>query len=177
MAKSKRSAAQKRQKTANLKQTSDGMQEVVVVAESSSVTQARNDKRVAKRNGWQKLFLETFKNNGNIRAACQYADVSRDVVFRARESDDQFAALYEAAENEAVDLLAAEAWTRAKAGSDRLLEFLLKSHRKEVYADAPRNTNVAVKIDIDGQKPSEAILGKINMMSGRLPAESTDSDG
>jgi hypothetical protein len=38
-----------------------------------------------------------------------------------------------------------------------------------VYAERPGATNVAVKIDIDGQKPTDALLGKLSMMSGRLP--------
>jgi hypothetical protein len=106
-----------------------------------------------------------------------YADVSRDKVAAALTNDPEFEAEYDIAENEAVDLLVAEAWNRARNGSDRLLEFLLKSHRKTVYADRPQDVAVAVKIDIDGQKPTDAILGKISMMSGRLPTGSTESDG
>ena len=81
------------------------------------------------------MFLETFRNSGNLRAACEYASVARQTVDAAIKRDKEFAALYEQAENDAVDLLTAEAWNRAQNGSDRLLEFLLKSLRKEVYAD------------------------------------------
>jgi hypothetical protein len=169
MAKTKRTHTQRKQKEANNKQTSQGMENVEISADSRREAQARNDKRVASRDGWQTLFLETFRNSGNVRAACMYADVDRGVVRRALENDDKFIVEYDKAENEAVDLLVAEAWNRARNGSDRLLEFLLKSHRKEVYAERPGATNVAVKIDIDGQKPTDALLGKLSMMSGRLP--------
>jgi hypothetical protein len=150
------------------------LEKVVIGAESRTAAQARNEKRVASRDGWKTMFLETFSNSGNIRAACMYADVERHIVATALTNDKEFEAAYDIAENEAVDLLVAEAWNRARNGSDRLLEFLLKSHRKSVYADRPFETNVAVKIDIDGEKPTDAILGKISMMSTRLPAESTE---
>ncbi len=180
MTKQKRTYKQRKQKANNNTQSSEGMQEVEIEAVSSSESRARNEKRVAKRNGWQKLFLETFRNNGNVRAACEYADVERWVVERALQTDDEFAQKYDEAENAAVDLLVSEAWNRAKNGSDRLLEFLLKAHRRDVYGDRPMQTNVAVKIDIDGQKPTEALIGKIQSMAGKLatpvmPAL-TDSD-
>jgi hypothetical protein len=174
-AKNPKKIAQKRRNNA---QKTTLLERVVVEAESSTATQARNEKRVASRDGWKLMFLETFKNSGNIRAACMYADVERHIVATALTNDKDFERAYDIAENEAVDLLVAEAWNRARNGSDRLLEFLLKSHRKSVYAERPTEVAVAVKVDIDGQKPTDAILGKIKMMSGRLLADdSTDSDG
>ena len=99
-----------------------------------------------------------------------YADVARQTVEALYKKDDEFAAAYDEAEEEATDLLVAEAWNRARNGSDRLLEFLLKGHRPDRYADKAAETKVQVNVDIDGQKPTDAILGRIEQMSERLPS-------
>ena len=157
------------------------MEEVVIDAEPLNASLARDAERVARRDGWQTMFLETFRNSGNVRAACMYADVTRSKVDNAYKNDEAFSVEYDIAQNEAVDLLVAEAWNRARNGSDRLLEFLLKSHRKEVYAEKVAELAVGVKIDIGGQKPTDALLAKISQMGDRLPAavlpELTDSEG
>jgi len=170
MSKRTKTKAQKRQAKTNSEQSSQNMPEVEIVAESSSSTQARARDRVARRDGWRDMFLDTFRNSGNVRAACMYADVARQTVEALYKKDAEFAAAYDEAEEEAVDLLVAEAWNRARNGSDRLLEFMLKGHRPSRYADRPVETKVQVNVDIDGQKPTDAILGRIEQMSERLPS-------
>jgi len=170
MSKRTRTKAQKRQAKSNSEQSSPNMPEVEIVAESSSSASARAQERVARRDGWREMFLDTFRNSGNVRAACMYADVARQTVEAAYKRDDEFAAAYDEAEEEATDLLVAEAWNRARNGSDRLLEFLLKGHRPSKYGDRVAETKVQVNVDIDGQKPTDAILGRIEQMSERLPS-------
>lgn len=81
-------------------------------------------------------FLEKFRDSGNIRLSCRAADVSRKTVYRWRNKWATFAAEWDEAKEDACDILEGEAWKRAiKNQSDRLLMFLLKAHRREVYGD------------------------------------------
>lgn len=97
----------------------------------------------------QAAFLATLKWTGNVRASHEAAGVSRASVYEWREQDETFKALWKAALDEAIDLLEEEAWRRGYHGvdkpivykgkvmstykeySDRMLEILLKAHRKK----------------------------------------------
>lgn len=85
---------------------------------------------------WQPAFLTALRNSGNIRAACQAAGITRAMAYHARKTKPVFAAEWDEAMNDAIDLLEAAAWQRARTQqSDTLTIFLLKSHRREVYGD------------------------------------------
>ena len=80
------------------------------------------------------LFLERYRNSGNIRASCQAAGVPRSTIYYWQRKFSTFAAEMDDAKDDAVDALDLEAWKRATQGeSDRLLMFLLQAHRPEVY--------------------------------------------
>jgi len=81
------------------------------------------------------MFLAHFRESGNVRAAAQAAGVSRQMAYLRREADPDFAQAWDAAEEEATDVLVAEARRRALDASDTLLIFLLKSHRPAVYRE------------------------------------------
>jgi len=79
-------------------------------------------------------FLARYRNSGNIRASCKAADVSRSTIYYWRDKYVTFARQMKDAKEDAVDALDLEAWRRATDGaSDRLLMFLLKAHKPEVY--------------------------------------------
>jgi len=100
---------------------------------------------------WRFLFLQTLRETGNISAAELRADKSRASVYRARERDEEFAAAWDDALEEAADWLELEALRRAIDGieegryfrgemigtitkySDSLLMFLLKARRPQLY--------------------------------------------
>ena len=103
-------------------------------------------------------FLAVLALTGNMTLSAREAGVSRAEMLALQASDPLFAAAMADAAEQAVDLLEAEARRRAVEGieepvirggdflrledgsiaairrySDRLLEFLLKAHRPEIY--------------------------------------------
>ena len=108
---------------------------------------------------WQKAFLAALQESGNVRVACEHAQVGHTTVYQRRADDVAFAAAWESALEEAADLLEAEARRRAHDGweepvfgsqgagqgsgqigtvrkySDTLLIFLLKGARPEKYRE------------------------------------------
>ena len=84
-------------------------------------------------------FLERLRGSGNVRLSCRAAGVPRRTVYRWRDRWVTFADEWDEAKEDACDMLEAEAWKRATEGqSDRLLMFLLKAHRRDVYGDVMR---------------------------------------
>lgn len=87
---------------------------------------------------WHPAFLAALRNSGNVRAACQAAGCSREIAYRHRRLEEDFAAQWDEALEEATDVLEGEARRRALSDSDTLLIFLLKSHRPDVYRETSR---------------------------------------
>lgn len=97
-------------------------------------------------------FLAELRKRGNVRASCDVAGLDRTTAYTWRQENETFKTLWLVAIEEAVDLLEAEAWRRGHDGidrpithkgkitdhykeySDRMLEILLKGHRKK-YRD------------------------------------------
>lgn len=69
-----------------------------------------------RRDKWKPIFLATLAGAGNVSAAIKAAQVTRDTAYGHRKSDAKFAAGWDAALDEAMDSLEAEAWRRAKDG-------------------------------------------------------------
>ena len=84
---------------------------------------------------WMAAFLEVLSQTGNVSFACRSAQISRQTAYDAREKDAEFAAQWENALEEAVELLELEARRRALDVSDTLMIFLLKAHRPERYRE------------------------------------------
>jgi len=79
-------------------------------------------------------FLEKLRNTGNVRLSCEAAGIPRRTAYYWRNKWATFEDAWNEALDDACDRLQAEAWRRAiEEGSDRLLMFLLKAHRSEVY--------------------------------------------
>ena len=74
---------------------------------------------------WRPPFLAAFRNSA-VRGACQAAGVDRSTVYKARKREPEFAAAWDEAEQEALDLLEAKAVQLAMGGDTQLLMFLLK---------------------------------------------------
>jgi hypothetical protein len=64
--------------------------------------------------------------------------VPRSTAYRHRETDRGFRSAWVGALEDAWDELEVEARRRAKAGSDGLLQFLLRAHRPGTYGDKRR---------------------------------------
>ena len=120
---------------------------------------------------------------GNVSLAAQYAGRSRNQAYYVRRRSEDFAAQWDEALEEGSDLLEAEARRRAVTGvdkpvyykgevvgsitqySDRLLMFLLRAHRPQMFRDGgkvkqPGATDVDVDEDIE-----KAILEKLDRMA------------
>lgn len=93
-------------------------------------------KRIAR---WKKRFLESLRLTPCVKAACAAAGVSRATAYVARESDSDFAEAWQSALDASVDELEARAFQLALEGDSRLVEFMLKSHRPNVYKDTTRH--------------------------------------
>ena len=112
------------------------------------------------------IFLETFRTTCNVSEAARSAGVGRRTVYDWRDADEEFAAAWLDAENEAVDALEAEARRRAMTDSDKLMEILLKAHRPEKYV---QDAKVKATLDVTGGIEVRHTADEMrNMLSDRL---------
>lgn len=105
---------------------------------------------------WKEPFLVALRNCGNVRASAQAAKVSRATVYEAREAEPLFAALWDEAREEAVELLEAVCRRRAIKGSDILMMFLLKAARPDVYREQR-------DINVKGQLNQEIVVDLVSI--------------
>jgi len=84
----------------------------------------------------QDRFLAAVSRSANITEAARAAGVARGDHYRWLR-DPEYRRRFLDAREAALDDLELEAWNRAKAGSDRLLMFLLTAYRTRFRADAP----------------------------------------
>ena len=87
---------------------------------------------------WAPRFLEIFRQTGNVRLSADGAGIDRDTAYRRRQRDRRFAEAWAQTEQDAIDVLEAEARRRALTTSDTLLIFLLKAHRPDRYREPSR---------------------------------------
>lgn len=73
-----------------------------------------------KRPRWVKAFLASLALLGNVRLACETAEIDRRTAYYLREADPTFAAEWETALEDSADLLEQEARRRAEQGVQRL---------------------------------------------------------
>jgi hypothetical protein len=128
----------------------------------------------------KKVFIETYRQVGNITVAAETAGVSRPTYYVWMEHDESFALAVREAEIEAVERLEEEARRRAVEGvrreegvfykgiqiatkvvteySDTLLIFLLKGAKPEKYKD---RQELSGKVSIEVQKEMEAALDRL----------------
>lgn len=119
--------------------------------DSTDYTDSTNKKPYALK--WAERFLDRIRQTGNLRLACEVVGIDRGTFYKAYHRLASFKANYDAAMEDATDMLEAEAWKRATVGrahpiyyngevvgteyvpSDVLLIFLLKHNKPEKYAD------------------------------------------
>lgn len=107
------------------------------MSDGKSTTSTRHDAFGPRK---RQLFLDKLRNTCNVRASCQAANIDRKTAYNHKESDPEFAAQWEQAEQEAVDLLEAKAWNNAmQKDSETSLWNLLKAHRPQKYKDKTDN--------------------------------------
>lgn len=105
------------------------------------------------------VFLDAYRQTGNVTAACEHAGVGRRTTYDWLASDADYAEQFDDAHDEAADRLEGEARRRATRGveepvyyqgaevgtirrySDTLLIFLIKGARPEKYRDRHQVTH------------------------------------
>jgi hypothetical protein len=73
-----------------------------------------------KRPRWSKAFLVALAQLGNVRFACEAAQIDRRTAYYLRDADPIFAEEWSTALEESADLLEQEARRRAEQGVQRL---------------------------------------------------------
>jgi hypothetical protein len=115
--------------------------------------------------GWQDKFINALAECPSVKAAATRAGVSRQLAYRERQLDPEFAERWVDAIGSAIDLLEQAAYERAITVSDTLAIFLLKSHRPEIYRETTRN-----EVDItvsDATTPAALIAARIDELAAR----------
>lgn len=128
------------------------------------------DRRKKGGKGWEPTFFAALRQTGNIREACEAADITRANVYMRRKNDERFAASWTDAVEESADVLEREAWRRAVEGteeeifkdgqlvgvtrrySDTLLIFLLKGMRPAKFRDhwvVQHEGTISVETELD----------------------------
>jgi hypothetical protein len=115
---------------------------------NGKVTRTRTRTRV-----WQAAFLRALRIAPSVKHACKAAKVERRTAYKARENDDEFAALWDDAIAASVDELEMVAFKKAAEGDSNLITFLLRCHKPQVYRDR-QEVAVAAGVIILPQKES-----------------------
>ena len=119
-------------------------------------------------------FLAAFRETGNVRLACEAAEVGRSSHYRWLDEDPEYREGFGLAKEDAADILEAEAKRRAVEGveeptgwykgvpggyvrrySDVLLIFLLKGLRPEVYRERMEVSGALARIDFNAMTDSQ----------------------
>jgi hypothetical protein len=98
--------------------------------------QKSNIERHGKRpEDWKENFLAGVRIAATIEAGCAKAGVSRSFINNERKRDPAFEREFQYAIDAAIDHAQESAFDRGKLHSDKLLMFILRSHRPEIYRE------------------------------------------
>ena len=107
---------------------------------------------------WGPRFIESFRATGNVRLSAGSAGIERDTAYKRKGRDPLFAAAWVQAEQDAIDVLEAEARRRALSVSDTLLMFLLRAHRPALYRER-------VELRLDIRREAERLASELDGVS------------
>jgi hypothetical protein len=107
----------------------------VVGASSGDIISTMNISQPEYPSNRARKFLETYAKTGSMTGAAKAAKISLASHSRRLETDPAYRKAFEGAQEQVVDLLEAEAFRRALAGSDELLIFLLRAWEPDRYRE------------------------------------------
>ena len=84
---------------------------------------------------WRSAFLKALAKTPNVSLAAKAAGVSARTAYNHRDDDPVFAEQWLDALNRSVDVVEATAFRLASEGEPRLIEFILKAHRPQLYRE------------------------------------------
>lgn len=123
------------------------------------IEQLESYKQWSKVNGLKRTFIAHYSECGSLIIACNLTNIHPASVKMWLANDEDFRDDYDVATDMAIAILEHEARRRALAGSDRLLEFLLKSLKPEVYRERYEvKQEIAGDYIIDISNPSQTLI-------------------
>jgi hypothetical protein len=87
------------------------------------------------RRDWRARFLAGFTKSGSVRGGCIHAGIHHSTAYRERQRSETFALAWADIEQQVTDQLEETALTLALAGEVRLIEFMLRARKPEVYRE------------------------------------------
>jgi hypothetical protein len=105
------------------------------MADATNATLSPRPRARKPRRDWTRQFLEGFKRTGTVTGGCAHARIHRATAYRQRQKDERFALAWADLEEEVTDRLEATALVLALKGDQRLIEFLLKARKPDVYRE------------------------------------------
>ena len=109
-------------------------------------------------------FVELFRQNGNVSQTCREIGIQPSRFRYWLSSDESFREFFEEARDQFSDELEGVATVRALAGSDKMLEILLKANRPNKYRES-------VKVQVDQRA---TLRLDFSGMGGDAPSEDTE---
>jgi len=88
---------------------------------------------------WRAVFLRALARSPSVTMAAKAAGVSRHTCYDHREADEDFAARWDDALNQSLDLLEHQIYQRAITDDAQVAMFLLRAHRPSTYRDTQRH--------------------------------------
>lgn len=127
------------------------------------------------RRDWRPAFLKGFAETGTVKGGCERARVGRTTVYRERQRDEKFALQWADVETHVTEDLEQTALTMARSGEVRLIEFLLKARRPDMYREhhavqlaGPDGGPVQIdELGLDLSKLSDRDLASLQRILGR----------
>ncbi len=104
-------------------------------AKATKATPSARARARKPRRDWRKAFLEGFADTGTVRGGCARAGIHRSSAYLERQRSEPFALKWADIEGDVTERLEATALLLALKGDVRLIEFLLKARRPEVYRE------------------------------------------
>ena len=84
---------------------------------------------------WHARFLELLGTTCNVTLSARGAGIIPNTAYEHRKAFPEFATAWDEAKEQAIEILEAEAWQRARKQSDVLMIFLLKAHKPDKYRE------------------------------------------
>jgi hypothetical protein len=84
---------------------------------------------------WHKKFLKTLAKTPSVTHACLAANVNRTTAYEHRNANKDFARKWQEALDASIDKVELRLFQLATEGEPRLIEFLLRCHRPEIYRE------------------------------------------
>lgn len=117
---------------------------------------------------WEDKFIEFLSRNPSVALAARGANIHRTTAYSYRRQSKEFAQRWAKAKAEAVELLEAQAWSRAEKQSDTLMIFLLKANKPDKYQERKTIIHEFNHKELAQLKQLKAVLDKHGQSAGEL---------